>query len=96
MEKTAVHAGTVQVTHGPCVAVRQDGFGTVFGGDRSQPLRDGVERFIPGNSVEPTCAFWTDTSLGVEQAVGRILALQVTRNLATQESTSDRMFRVAA
>src|SRR5260370_32187511 len=96
MEKTAVHAGTVQESHGSCVAVRQDGFGTVFGGDRRQPLRDGVERFIPGNSFELASAFGTDASLGVEQTVGRILALQVTRNLATQESARGRILWIAA
>ncbi len=62
----------------------------------SQARGDGVERLVPGDAFEAAFALGADAPLRIEQAVGMILALEVVRHFAAQESARDRMRRVAA
>src|SRR4029077_1316280 len=59
-------------------------------------LRDRVQRFVPGNALESSLAFGADALLRIKQAVGRVLAIQIPRHLAAQESARDRMIGIAA
>jgi hypothetical protein len=77
MKKTQIHAGTVEEPHRTCVAVGQDGFRAVLGGDGAQTAGDGVESFVPRNALEFSLALSTNSLLRVQQTVRGVLALQV-------------------
>ena len=96
MEEAAVHAGAVEQAHGAGVAVGQNRLGAVLLRDGGQAARDGVERFIPGDAREAAFAFGAGALLRIEQAVGRIFALQILRDFAAQEPARDGMGGVAA
>src|SRR5271165_4281494 len=96
MEETALHARALQQAHRAGIAIRQDGFCAVVTGDGRQAMRDGIQRFIPTDALKPSFAFSADPFLRIEQAVGRILAVQVPGHFAAQEAAGYGMIRVAA
>ena len=57
---------------------------------------DGIERLVPGDALEAAFAFGAHAALRVEQAAGRVFALQVLRHLAAQKTARHGMRRVAA
>ena len=75
MEEAAIHPAAVQQPHGARIAIRQDRFGPVLRRDRFQPLRDGVQRFVPGDAFEAAFALRADAPLRIEQAVGMVLPI---------------------
>ena len=48
MEESAVHGAVAEHADGAGVGIGQDGFGAVLFRYRGKPLRDGVQRLIPG------------------------------------------------
>ncbi len=96
MEEAPVHAGALQVTHRAAVAVGQDGFGAEFGGDGLQARGDFVESFVPRDARKAAFAFRADAALRVEQAAGRVLALEIAGDFSAQESAGDGMIGIAA
>ena len=96
MKEAAIHARAVEQSHGAGVAVRQNGFGPELVRDGRKPAGDGVERIIPGDAFEASFALRARTPLRIEQAGGRIFALQILRHFAAQESAGNRMGGVAA
>ncbi len=98
MEETAIHAGAVQQVpwcRRSCTA------GSIPG--RVQPeicasLRgDGIERFIPRDALEAAFALCARrASADRASRSWRVLALQVSRHFAAQESARDRMIGIAA
>ena len=56
---------------------------------------DGIQRFVPGNASETALAFRAHAFLRIEQALRRILAFQILRDLAAQETARDRMIGIA-
>ena len=65
-------------------------------GDGAQARGDGVERLVPGDALEAAFAFGADAPLGIEQAVGRVFALEVLRHFAAQKAARDGMVGIAA
>lgn len=55
-----------------------------------------VERFLPGDAGEATLAFRADALLRVEEPFGGVLAIEVARDLAAEETAGNRVLRVAA
>ena len=43
---------------------------------------DGIQSFVPGDALEAAFALGADAPLGIQQARGRIFALQVLRHFA--------------
>lgn len=64
--------------------------------DLGQPRGDCIERLIPGDPRELPLSFGPGTLLGIEQAVRRILAIQVFRDLGAEEAAGDRVVGIAA
>src|SRR5512141_1077347 len=96
MEEAAVHAGAVEQSHGAGVAVGENRLGSVLPRDGGEALGDSVERFVPGDACETAFAFGADALLRIEQALGRVFALQILRDFTAQESAGDGMAGVPA
>src|ERR1017187_8055022 len=96
MEEAAVHAEAVEESHGAGVVVGENRLGSVLLGDGGEALGDGVERFVPGDAREAAFAFGADALLRIEQAAGRVFALQILRDLPAQEPARDGMGGISA
>src|SRR5262249_26774358 len=96
MEEAAVHARSLQKPQRAAVAVGQNGLRTKLLGDRLEPDRNSVERFIPGDALEAALALCPSAPLGIQQARGRIFALQILRYFAAQKPTRNGMIWIAA
>ena len=97
MEKSAIHRLTLNETHRPAIAVRHDRLRAVRRfDDGSEALCDFVQRFIPRNAREASFAFAADTAHRVQNAIGRVRAIEVTRDFRAELSIRRRMRRIAA
>src|SRR5438874_5374811 len=96
MEESPVHARPVEQSHGSAVAIRQDGFGSEFACNGGEPAGDLIECFVPTDPLEAPFALRADTSLRIEQAVGRIFALEITADFRAQEPARYWMIGIAA
>src|SRR5690349_3334242 len=81
-KKTAVHAGALQEAHRAAIAVRQNSFGSGFGGDGLEAPGDFIERIIPGDAREAALTFDAYAPQRVEEPLGRIFAFQVAGDFA--------------
>src|SRR5690242_19142141 len=86
MKETPVRPGAVQKTHGTGITIWQDRLGPVFAGDPLEPLDDRIERFVPGDALESAFAFGSNALLRIQQAIGRVLPVQVLGHLSAQEA----------
>src|SRR5580704_19669799 len=75
--KETMRPGEVQQSHGAGVTVGQNGLGAEIVRRAFQPGGDGIQGFVPGNSLEFSFAFRASSLLRIEQAVRRVFALQI-------------------
>ncbi len=96
VEEAAIHAGAVEEPHRAPVRVGKDGFGAVLAGDAGQIFGDGVERLIPSNALKASFALGAHAASRREQAVGRVDAVKILRDLPAQEAAGNRVIGIAA
>ena len=94
VEEPAVHRAVLHHAHRAGVARGQDGLG-ILGRGRLQLRRDLIERLVPGDALELALALLADPLHRVLQAIGRIGALEVVRNLGADRALGERCLRVA-
>ena len=98
MKEAPVHSVAVDLAQRAAIGKWKDGFGTEL---RRRSLQFGgnlVQRLVPGDPLEGPrtgAALGRNPSHGIQQAIGRVHAIQVLGYLAAEKSTSDRMIRVA-
>jgi hypothetical protein len=105
VKETAIHGGTVESAERASVRVRENGFEAELVDDPAEIARDFVERFVPGNALESLHGggFRPIGTLGdaffpphrIEDAVWRVDAIQVLRDLGAEKSTSHWMRGIA-
>jgi len=104
MKKTAVHRGVAQLADGSGVAVGQDALGAMLVGDLLEPRSDLVQRLVPGDAFEGLglAALWQRSfwnaclaAHGIEQAIGRVDAVEILRHLAAEKAARDRVRGIA-
>ena len=70
MKEAAIHAVGLQQAHAAGVAIGQNRFRTELFGRGEQVFRDGVERFLPGDTFESPFALGAYAPLRIEEAIG--------------------------
>ena len=104
MEEAAVHRAVSEDANGAGVGVGQDRLGPVLVADLLKACGDCVEGFVPGDALEgfmlatlrERAFFDSGTAAhGIEQAVGRIDAVEVFGNLTAEESAGNGVAGVA-
>ena len=96
MEEPAIHAAAVKQPHSAGVAIGQNGFRAELAGYREQAFGNGVQRIVPRDALEASRALGAYAALGREQPLGVILAFQILRHFAAEESARHGMVRIAA
>ena len=94
VKKARRHAFALDKTHGAGIAVGKHRL-RVAGGNGSQPPGDVVERLVPTHGLEPACALGPDAPQRLQQALGMVGPLGVTRHLGTQRAFGVAMRGVA-
>ena len=98
VEEAAIHGAVAEDPDGACIGIGQDGFGSVVAGDGGQAGGHGVEGFVPGDALEGfgfvpvgerSFGDAGAAAHGVEEAVGRVDAVEVLRYLAAEEAAGD-------
>ena len=108
MEEAAVHRPKTELPDRPRVRIRQDALRAELFCDQLQLLGNDAQRLIPRDALERVRLAALHAAVtrrplrraglaahGIEQAVRRVDALQILRDLAAEKSTRDRMRRVA-
>ena len=108
MEETAIHRGIVQRSQGAAVGKRKNCLRPEFLGDLAETRHDLAERLIPGDAHERIILPIMQDSAGclrrtlrldppkrVEDAAGRVNAVEVLGYLGAQKPARDRMCRIA-
>ena len=94
VEKPRGHALALNQPHGAGIAVGHDRFG-VSRGDRVQLRGDVVQRLVPTHRLEPPRTFGSHAPERLEQALGVVGALGVTRDLGAQHAVGRWMVGVS-
>src|SRR4029077_18842081 len=79
VEEAPVHRAVLDHAHGACIAARQDAL-RILRREALKTGRDLVERLVPGDSLEFSFSLLADATPRVEQAIGRVRALEVVRD----------------
>src|ERR1051326_6148247 len=102
MEEALVHRSVVKNTKRSAVGIGQNRFAAEFARDRSETLVNFAERLVPAGSFKVVRAAraraFGHTRLpphGIQNAPGRIDAVEIFGHLRAQKSLRDRMLRVA-
>ena len=89
VEEAPVHRSVLHQPHGAGVAAGQDGL-RLDSGDLLELRRDGVERLVPGDALEPAFAFRTDAPHWMEHAIPGVGAVKIARDLGAQRALGER------
>ncbi len=98
MKEAPVHPIAVDLPQRAAIGKWKDGFRAEL---RRRSLQFGgnfVQRFVPGDPLESPrtgAALGRNPSHGIQQAIGRVHAIQILGYLAAEKSASDRMIRIA-
>ncbi len=107
MEEAAIHRGIVQRAQGAAVGERKNRLRPKFAGNLAETRHDLAERLIPGDAHERVIlpvprnraglcrTLRLDPAKRVEDAAGRVNAVEVLGYLGAQKSARDRMRRIA-
>ena len=95
VEEPSVHAGTVQITHCPGVAVGQNRLRAMLARGRRQSLRDLSDRVVPTDPRELSLSLCACPYLGIQQPIRRVFPLQISCYLTAEEALRHRMSRIS-
>lgn len=95
MEEPPVHPGALQEAHRAGVGVRQDRFRSGLGDDAPEPAGNRVQRFIPGDRLEPALPLAARPAERPAKPRGAVLTFEIAGNLGAQEPARNRVIRVA-